>query len=128
MIQTGQRTDSRKTASEQKRLPEQKRKQPGIERPEPEQTLRAVLSGVSPDRLSPEAVLALSRRMGNSALAEAIAGSRRAPEPVDCPTPPPLPDMRAASLGDGPADLIAPVDFSGLTPLETGAGPAFGSV
>ena len=128
MIQTDRKIDSRKTSQEQKRLPEQKQREPARESPEPEQTLQAILTGVSPDRLSPEAVLALSHRMGNSTLAELI--TRRGP-PLDqasCPVPGPLPDMDAAVLGEGPAGLISPVDFAGLPSLEAGAGLAIGGV
>ena len=91
--------------------------------------MQAILSGVSPERLSPEAVLALSHRMGNSALAE--MSSRReegAADLMSCPTPSPLQDMDAAVLGEGGAELIAPVDFAGLPSLEAGAGLAMGGV
>ena len=81
---------------------------------------------MSLDRLSPEAVLALSGTMGNSALAELIAGRERPADRTFCPTPAPLPDMDAAVLGEGDAGLTAPVDFAALPPLEAGAGLAMG--
>ena len=128
MIQTGQKTDSRKTLPEQKRFPEQKQRATESERPEPEQTLQAILSGVSPERLSPEAVLALSHRMGNSALSELAARREGPADLMPCPVPGSMPEMKAAVLGEGSPDLIAPVDFAGLPPLEAGSGMAFGGV
>lgn len=87
------------------------------------------MSGVSPERLSPEAVLALSHRMGNSALAETIARREAgAADLTSVPVPSPLQDMEAAPLSEGTAELISPVDFAGLPALETGAGLAMGGV
>ena len=127
MIQTDRKTDSRKAAPEQKRLPEQNRRRQGPEIPVPEQTLQAILAGVSPDRLSPEAVLTLSHTMGNSALAEMVSRqSRSGLDFVSAPVPGPLPDMAPAVLGEGTADLMAPVDFAGLPPLEAGPGLTMG--
>ena len=129
MIQTDRKTDSRKTAQEQKNLPEQKQRRQGSEIPAPEQTLQAILAGVSPDRMSPEAVLALSHTMGNSALAEMAARqNRNSLDLVSAPVPGPFPDFAPAVLGEGPADLIAPVDFAGLAPLEAGPGLTMGGL
>lgn len=86
--------------------------------------MQAILAGVSLDRLSPETVLALSHRIGNSAVAEMIARRTRGSELGACPVPAPLPEMEGAELSRGPAGLIAPVDFAGLPPLA-GAGPAY---
>ena len=128
MIQTDRKTDSRKTSPEQKRLPEQKQRGPVNEPPGPEETLQAILTCVSPDRLSPEAVLALSHRMGNSGLSALIARRGPPPDRTFCPVPGPLPKMDAAVLGEGRAELIPPVDFAGLPTLEAGAGLATGGV
>ena len=129
MIQTDRKTDSRNTVQEQKRLPERNRWRQGPETPVPEQTLQAILAGVSPDRMSPEAMLALSHTMGNSALAEMISRqSRNRLDLVSAPVPGPLPDMAPAVLGDGAADLIAPVSFSGLPSLEAGPGLTIGGL
>ncbi len=123
MIQTDRKTDSRQTAREQKSLPEQKQRRQGPEAPVPEQTLQAILAGVSPDRISPEAVLALSHTMGNGALAEMISRQRQnRADLVSVPVPGPMPDMAPAVLGEAAPDLIAPVDFAGLPPLEAGPG------
>ena len=129
MIQTDRKTDSRKTAPEQTRLPEQKQRRQGLETPVPEQTLQAILAGVSPDRMSPAAVLGLSHAMGNSALAEmASRQNRNSPDLLSVSVPGPLPDMTPAVLGEGTADLIAPVDFGGLSPLEAGPGLTMGGL
>ena len=129
MIQTDRKTDSRKTEQEQKRLPNQNQRRQGPEIPAPEQTLQAILAGVSPDRMSPEAVLGLSHTMGNSALAEMNSLQRQnSVELVSAPVPGPLPDMAPAVLGEGTADLIAPVNFSGLSSLEAGPGLTIGGL
>ncbi len=128
MIQTDRKTDSRKTSTEQTSLPERKQARQARDAPAPEQALQAILNGVTPDRLSPEAVLALSHRMGNSALSELTARREGPADLMPCPVPGSMPEMKAAVLGEGSPDLIAPVDFAGLPPLEAGSGMAFGGV
>ena len=86
------------------------------------------MSGVPPDRLSAEAVLALSGVVGNSALLEMISRQQPLSLRETCPMPPPLPVMEGAILEAGSPDLMAPVDFAALPPLETAPGPAYGGV
>ena len=81
------------------------------------------MSGVSPERLSPKAVGALSHRLGNSALLELMTLRGPSQDRESCPVPGPLPEMDAAVLEEGEPDLIPAVDFAGLPPLETAAGP-----
>ena len=85
-----------------------------------------MLAGASPDRLSPEAVLALSHQMGNSAPLEMLSRQKQPAAREVLPLPGPLPDMEPAVLGEGGAELIPPVDFSALPPLELSAGPVMG--
>ena len=72
MIRTDQKTNSQKTSSERKNLPERERGRENLEPLLPGQALQALLAGAGPDRLSPEAVLALSHTVGNSAMLEMV--------------------------------------------------------
>ena len=108
MIRTDQKTNSQKTSSERKNLPERERGRQNLEPLLPGQALQALLAGAGPDRLSPEAVLALSHTVGNSAMLEMV--SRRGP-PLDrdtVPIPGPIPEMKPAVLSEGSPELMVP--------------------
>jgi len=128
MMQTDQKANSRKTSSDQKSLPERGQGRPETESLSPELTLRTLLSGASPDRLSPDGLLALSHSLGNSVLLDLITGRGRPPERETCPVPGPLPEMEAAVLDEGEPELIPPVEFAGLPHIEAALGPEPGSV
>lgn len=84
------------------------------------QTLSALLAGVSPEQLSVEQLLALSQRIGNSAVLELISlhGVRADAAPWTAPAG--EPQTAPAEWSGGAAEFTPAPEFSSLAPLQTG--------